>query len=88
MKQGGAKIHLGELVLDYAKNHSADPDVPESLYLVLRMMHYGSWTSGGDDSTNEILASQEETISKGVSRLLRQCYVASPWTKKSAPFAE
>jgi hypothetical protein len=88
MKQGGAKIHLGELVLDYAKNHSADPDVPESLYLVLRMMRYGSWSSRADDPAGKILAGKEETISKGVSRLLRQRYVASPWTKKSAPFAE
>jgi len=76
------------LVLDYARSHSADPDVPESLYLVLRMMRYGSWSSRGDDPAGKILASKEETISKGVSRLLRQRYVASPWTKKSAPFAE
>jgi hypothetical protein len=88
MTQGSAKIHLGELVLDYARSHSADPDVPESLYLVLRMMRYGSWSSRGDDPAGKILASKEETISKGVSRLLRQRYVASPWTKKSAPFAE
>jgi hypothetical protein len=88
MKQGSAKVHLGELVLDYAKSHSTDPDVPESLYLVLRMMHYGAWTSEGGDSTNEVLARQEETISKSVSRLLRQRYAASPWTKKSAPFAK
>lgn len=88
MKQGSAKIHLGELVLDYARSHSADPDVPESLYLVLRMMRYGSWSSRGGDPAGKILAGKEETISKGVSRLLRQRYVASPWTKKSAPFAE
>lgn len=88
MKQGSANIHLGELVLDYARSHGADPDVPESLYLVLRMMRYGSWSSGGDDPAAKILAGKEEAISKGVSRLLRQRYAASPWTKKSAPFAE
>jgi hypothetical protein len=88
IKQGSAKIHLGELILDYARSHGADPDVPESLYLVLRMMRYGSWSSRGDDPAGKILAGKEETISKGVSRLLRQRYVASPWTKKSAPFAE
>jgi hypothetical protein len=89
MKLGGAKAYLGGQVLAYANDHPSDPDVPESLYLVLRMIRYGADSSfSSNDAAGKEQANQEEAIRKAVSRLLRQRFAANPWTKKSAPFAE
>lgn len=63
-------------------------NVPESLYLVLRMMRYGTGPSWRDDPAAKDKANEEEVIGKAVSRLLRHRYAASPWTRKAAPFAE
>jgi hypothetical protein len=86
--QGSACVSLGERTLSYANEHPTDPDVPESLYLVLRMIRY----SGADYNWNAPPAVQEQArsrvqaIKNAAARLLRQRYAASPWTKKSAPF--
>jgi hypothetical protein len=90
LKQGGACVNLGERTLAYASSHPTDPDVPESLYLVLRMIRY----SGMDYSLNDPPAVQEQArnkvlaIQKSAARLLRQRYASSPWTKRAAPIAE
>jgi hypothetical protein len=88
MKQGTAEVYLSGLVLDYAKEHPTDQNVPESLYLVLRMMRYGSGPSWRDDSASKDQSNKEGAIGKAVSRMLRQRYAANPWTKKAAPFAQ
>ncbi len=80
----GASVYLGSLTIDYANAHPEDRDVPESLYLVLRMIRYGCdrWQdipgAGKRDSVDE--------IRKAAARLLRQRYASSPWTKKAAPY--
>jgi hypothetical protein len=87
-RKSDAEIYLGGEVLAYAKDHRDDPEVPEALFLVLRMIRY---SCGPRYSTNTIAfkAEQEkvEGIQEDVSRLLRQRYAASPWTEKAAPFA-
>ena len=83
-----AAEYLGPLVLAYANNHPNDPDVPESLYLVLRMIRYGC---SGSPVIDPAAAKESEQkiaeIKKAAARLLRQRYAASPWTKKAAPIA-
>jgi hypothetical protein len=51
LKLGPADTHLGQLALDYAIAHPDDPDVAESLYLVLRMIRYSSSSYGYDDNS-------------------------------------
>jgi hypothetical protein len=83
-----AEVTLGNLVLAYAQEHPADPDVPESLFLVLRMIRYGCghgfWleTPAAKERDRKVLA-----IRSSAARLLRQRYASSPWTRKSASFA-
>jgi hypothetical protein len=87
-RQGSAEIFLGGLVLAHANDHPDDTDVPESLYLVLRLIRYGCGRGYWGDASAAKEESQKVTaIQKAASRLLRQRYAASPWTKKSAPFA-
>jgi hypothetical protein len=89
LKQGSATLNLGEQTLAYANAHPTDPDVPESLYLLLRVFRY----SGDDYRPTDSPAVQEQigqrvkNIQKAAARLLRQRYAASPWTKKAAPYA-
>lgn len=87
MKLGPADTYLGQITLDYANAHPDDPDVAESLYLVLRMIRYSSSSYGYSDSTQRVAyINQVDTIRKSAARLLRQRYVTSPWTKKAAPY--
>ena len=87
MEQGTAEIYLGRQVVDYAKDHPQDPDVPESLFLVLRMMRYGCARNYLDTgAASKEKGNLEDAIRKEAARLLRQRYPASPWTKKAAPF--
>jgi hypothetical protein len=82
-----AEIVLGRRVLAYAKDHPADSNVPESLYLVLRMVRYScAYDYGGDTPENKQMLKQEAEIRQTAARLLRQRYASSPWTKKAAPF--
>lgn len=87
-KQGSACIGLGERTLAYANNHPSDPDVPESLYLVLRMIRYSGEGYNWNDppAVQELARSRVQSIKHDVVRLLRQRYAASRWTKKAAPF--
>ena len=41
LAMGGADEYLGSQVIAYTKAHPSDPDVPEALYLTLRMIRYG-----------------------------------------------
>lgn len=88
MKLGDAEIVLGQRTLDYARAHPDEEDVPEALFLVLRMIRYGcnhvNWTDSPDQKKHE---QQIDNIQKAAARMLRQRYPASTWTKKAAPYA-
>ena len=87
-QQNTAAIYLGSLALDYAKAHPDDPDVPELLYLTLRMIRYGCDRVPPRSDTNPSEEAKGiDTIQKAASRLLRQRYATSPWTKKAAPYS-
>jgi len=85
--QKGAGSYLGNLVLDYASAHPDDQDVPEALYLVLRMIRYGCERYPPQDETKPTAVRNVDEIRKAASRLLRQRYTTNPWTKKAAPYA-
>ena len=85
LDQGTAEVNLGSQVLAYANAHPADTDVPESLYLVLRMIRYGcNHTGYGDSPEAKDQGGRIDAIRKEAARLLRQRYLASPWTRKAA----
>jgi hypothetical protein len=86
LKLGPADTYLGQLALDYANAHPDDPDVAESLYLVLRMIRYCSSSGYSDSLAEKTHNAQVNTIRNSAARLLRQRYLTSPWTKKAAPF--
>jgi hypothetical protein len=87
LKLGPADTCLGQLALEYDNAHPDDPDVAESLYLVLRMIRYSSDSYGYSDSPQrKAYTTQVDNIRNSAARLLRQGYVSSPWTKKAAPF--
>ena len=82
-----AEIVLGKSVLAYVKDHPSDADVPESLYLVLRMIRYSCVNDYGAETSDEkTMIRQVDEIRHTAARILRQRYPASPWTKKAAPF--
>jgi len=87
-KLGDAEIVLGQRTLAYAKAHPDDGDVPEALFLVLRMIRYGcnhaSWTDSTEQKKDE---QQIDEVRRAAARLLRERYPANVWTKKAAPFA-
>jgi len=77
---------LGSQVLAYANAHPADPEVPEALYLTLRMIRY---SCNHDFDPAEKLTPPALTptqIAHNVVALMRRRYIASQWTKKAAPF--
>jgi hypothetical protein len=80
-----AEQYLGSQVLDYARAHPSDPDVPEALYLTLRMIRYGCYHSWGAENDKES-ADRVASIAREVGALLRRHYPANPWTKKAAPY--
>jgi hypothetical protein len=84
-QMGDAEIVLGSRVLTYANNHPNDPDLPESLFLVLRLMRYGCNHASWSDSVDH--KQHQREIGKSASRILRQRFPGSPWTKKAAPIA-
>jgi hypothetical protein len=47
LSPGSAEEYLGSQVLDYAKTHPTDPDIPEALYLTLRTFRYGCYHGWG-----------------------------------------
>ncbi len=86
-EQGPAEVTLGTQVLDFVQAHPADPDAPESLFLVLRMIRYGCFHGGSGTLDADSPQTKIDRIRKSAARLLRQRYASSPWTKKAAPFA-
>jgi hypothetical protein len=88
LQHDSAKLYLGEQVLAYAKDHANDPDAPESLYLVLRMIRWGC-DADVYPQTPEAKAHEKSiaTLRSDAARLLRQRYTTSSWTKKAGPIA-
>jgi hypothetical protein len=83
--QGSAEEFLGSQVIEYSRAHPSDPDVPEALYLTLRMIRYGCYHGWARDSYKEH-TERIGSIAREVGALMRQRYPYSPWTKKAAPF--
>ena len=81
---GSAEAHLGTQIIDYARAHPDDPDVPEALFLTLRTIRYGCYhsTSEVPDSKDERVAS----IAREAGAMMRRRYASDPWTKKAAPY--
>jgi hypothetical protein len=72
---------LGQRIIDYAKQHPDDPDVPESLALVVRAFHYDCQTS--DPNVPYDQRSKFSAIGKTAFELLHQRYPKSPWAAKT-----
>jgi len=82
---GSADEYLGSQVVAYANSHPHDPDVPEALYLTLRMIRYGCYHGYGSGATDSNSTTPDK-IAQQVVGLMRRRYIANPWTKKAAPF--
>lgn len=70
---------LGQRVIDYAKTHPSDPDVPEALALTVRATHYG-WMEWTNDKEAD---AQNSAVSKTAFQLLHARYPKSPWTART-----
>ncbi len=62
---------LGQIVLDYAKSHPSDPDVPEMLYRVVKLPKWTEVTPAGSE------------FSKKAYLALHTAYPGNKWTKKA-----
>jgi hypothetical protein len=72
---------IGQRVLDYAKAHPDDPQVPGALALTVRATHYAcqtyDYTSGGSPK------SEYTPTGKAAFEFLHRRYPKSPWTAKT-----
>jgi len=82
---GGADEYLGSQVFEYARAHPFDPDIPEALYLTLRMIRYGCYHASSDNGANKP-DDKVDSIAREVGALMRRSYATNPWTKKAAPY--
>jgi hypothetical protein len=82
---GSADEYLGSEVLDYARSHPDDPDVPETLYLTLRMIRYGCYHASSETDANK-QNDRVASIAREAGALMRRRYPKDPWTHKAAPF--
>jgi hypothetical protein len=73
---------IGQRVLDYAKAHADDPEVPEALALTVRATRYGAqdWR---DDAAAKKSAAETTAVSKAAFELLHSRYPQSPWTART-----
>jgi hypothetical protein len=78
---GDADETLGSEVVSYARAHPSDPDVPEALFLTLRMIRYGCRTTNDEGKAGRVTS-----IAREVGALMRRRYPTNPWTKKAAPY--
>jgi hypothetical protein len=82
---GSADELLGSQVLDYARSHVNDPDVPEALYLTLRMIRYGCYHSSSDNDANKP-DDKVASIAREVGAIMRERYPKDTWTRRAAPY--
>lgn len=72
---------IGQRVIDYAKQHPDDPEVPEALALTVRATHYACQTYQPNQGTST--ATEYTPVSKAAFEFLHQHYPKSPWTAKT-----
>jgi hypothetical protein len=70
-------VVIGQRVMDYAKAHPDDPNIPEALALVVRAGHYACQPYSGSDK------SEYTPVSKAAFELLHRRYPKSPWALKT-----
>lgn len=74
---GNAPAWLGRRVIEYAKAHPDDSNVPEALYRVVRSTRYGcSYDEQGSDKAVSFVSAE-------AFRILHRNYPHNPWTKKT-----
>jgi hypothetical protein len=71
---------LGQRVIDDAKDHPDDPEVPEALALTVRATHYG-YADWGKDSQGR--AAKNTAVSKAAFQLLHSRYPGSGWATRT-----
>jgi hypothetical protein len=76
-----APTYLGRHVIEYAKAHPDDPDVPEALALTVRATRYACLTWG--KSSDETAGAENSATGKVAFQLLHAKYPKSPWTLKT-----
>jgi hypothetical protein len=76
-----APTFLGRRVMEYAKSHPDDPDVPEALHLTVRATRYACLNWGR--STEQAVGKENSATSKAAFQLLHARYPKSPWTAKT-----
>ena len=84
LAMGGAEVYPGSEVLDYAHAHPSDPDVPEALYLTLRLIRYGCF-HGWSESRTDQQADRVGTIAREIGAIMRRDYSTNPWTRRLRP---
>ncbi len=83
---GSADEYLGSQVVAYAQAHPSDPDVPEALYLALRMIRYGCNRTWEWQDPNKPQVDPTASIAYEIGEIMRRRYPTNSWTKKSAPY--
>ncbi len=69
---------LGQRVIDYAKAHPADPEIPEALALTVRATHLSQgWSDYASGNA------KNSAVSKAAFELLHTRYPKSPWAVKT-----
>jgi len=86
LAMGGADEYLGSRVIAYAKAHPSDPDVPEALFLTLRMIRYGCNRAWEWQDPSKPHVDRTAQIAYKVGAIMRRRYAKNPWTRKSAPY--
>lgn len=71
---------LGSHVLDYAKQHPADPDLPEALALTVRATRYACLSWARDEQQ---AASENTAVSKAAFEMLHKRFPNSPWVART-----
>ena len=74
-------VVIGQRVVDYAKGHPEDPQVPEALALTVRAGHYACETWSPNSSGES--KSAYTPISKSAFELLHRSYPKSSWALKT-----
>jgi hypothetical protein len=82
-----AAAWIGGEIVEYAQANANEPDVPEALYLVLRMIRYGCDRVENYSAQEAKRTTDIKNIRDEAARLLRQRYATNPWTMKAGPIA-
>lgn len=83
---GGADEYLGSRVMVFAKANPSNLDVPEALYLMLRMIRCGcshaalEWQDPNKPQIDPVAA-----IAYEIGAIMSRSYPTNPWTKEAAP---